>query len=188
MTSLVFAAAYFAYRSMLGNILLHFSCRLKAVHKLCKARILFTTYSLILLLLLLLPQRRSLAVEADQERILGSNMSADLYEHVRQETGRGATPSQRATPEQPPQQPSSPAIAAVPAARPYQGPYSASNSPAPGPSYQDFESESEGSVSTTPGKLHISNVPHTASLFCNNVPVCIRTCIISSHHNTYGLL
>lgn len=99
---------------------------------------------------------------------LGSNVFADLYEHVRQETGRGVTPSQRATPEQPSsQQPSSPAIAAVPAARPYQEPYSASNSPAPGPSYQDFESESEGSVSNTPGKLHTSALPHTASLFCN---------------------
>ena len=88
---------------------------------------------------------------------------ADLYEHVRQETGRGVTPTAKGTPLQPfSQQPSSPAIAAVPAASPYQGTYSAASpaptaSPAPGPSYQDFESESDSSVSTTPGKLSASN-------------------------------
>lgn len=99
---------------------------------------------------------------------------ADLYEHVRQETGRGGTPSQKAIPKQPSmQQPSSPAIAAVPAApAASRGPYTAPGpapaaSPAPRPSYQDFESESESSVSTTPGKSarafyvlkHIAPVP-----------------------------
>lgn len=85
-------------------------------------------------------------------------LSADMYKHVRQQTGRGPPLAQKGPSQQP--QPSSPAIAAVPARSPYA--YQASPvpaaSPAPGPSYQDFESESEGSVSSTPGKICISHM------------------------------
>lgn len=92
---------------------------------------------------------------------------AELYEHARQETGRG-TPANKATSRQPMsrQQPSSSASAAVPAASPRQEPDAASSpglaaSPAHRPSYQDFESESEASASTTPGKSARLSVKET---------------------------
>lgn len=75
---------------------------------------------------------------------------AEMYEHASQVTGRGAAP--RAVTQQPAHTPiatqtSAPCLAQSPALTPV-------TAPAPAPSYQDFESESEGSeASGTPGKL-----------------------------------
>ena len=84
---------------------------------------------------------------------------AEMYEHASQVTGRGAAP--RAVMQQPAQTPiatqtSAPYLAQSPALTPV-------SAPAPAPSYQDFESESEGSeASGTPGKL--SNHVHMRAL------------------------